>query len=580
MGVEPQSETNWHYADEYRVPRICFINKINQIGGDFYKSLESIRDRLSDHAVPVQIPIGFEKDIKGVVDLVKMKAYVYEDFKDKELKEEDVPEDMKAEAEKYRTELIEKAADFDDSLMEKYLEGSEVSEEELAAAIRNATLTGKFFPVYGGDGRGVIVETILDGVINYLPSPVELPPVEGLKPGTEEKVERPAEDEAPFSALAFKIATDPYVGTLTFFRVYSGVLKNGGYILNTTKDNRERVGRIVKMHANHREEVSEVYAGDIAAIVGLKDTGTGDTLTDPQNPVILEQISFPEPVIEQKVTPNTKADQEKMGIALKRLSDEDPTFRVRSDEETGETLIAGMGELHLEVIIDRLKREFNVEATVGQPQVSYRETITGSAQGEGKYIRQSGGRGQYGHAKIKIEPRERGEGFEFTDSIKGGAIPSEFISPVQKGVKEAVDKGIVAGYPMVDVAVELYDGSFHEVDSSEGAFKIAGSMAFQEAARQAKPIILEPIMKVSILTPMEFFGDVTGDISSKRGRIESMEDRDNIKVVEAMVPLSQMFGYATNLRSMTQGRGSFTMEFADYEPLPKNLEQEVVEGRQ
>ncbi len=579
MGVEPQSETNWHYADEYKVPRLCFINKINQTGGDFYKSLDSILERLTPNAVPVQLPIGFEKDVRGVVDLINMKAYTYEDFRDKELVEEEIPEDIRESANKYRTLLIEKAAEFDDSLMEKYLDGSEISREELVGAIRKGTIKNKIFPVYGGDGRGVMVETILDGVINFLPSPSDLLPVEGINPKTEQIEKRLPKDEEPFTALAFKIATDPYVGALTFFRVYSGTLAGGSYVLNVSKNNRERVGRIVKMHANRREEIDEVYTGDIAAFVGLKNTTTGDTLSDPENPIILEKIDFPEPVIGQKISPNTKVDQEKMGSALYKLMEEDPTFRVSSDPETGETIISGMGELHLEVLVERMRREFSVDATVGKPRVSYRETITKSAEAEGKYIRQSGGRGQYGHVFLRLSPLARGEGFEFIDSIKGASIPKEFIPAVRKGVKEALDKGVVAGHRVIDVRVELYDGSFHEVDSSESAFKIAGSIAFQEAVKRGVPIILEPIMNVQTIAPEKFFGDVTGDISAKRGRIESMEDRPNIKVVNASIPLSEMFGYATQLRSMTQGRGSFTMEFLDYEPLPKSLEEEVKEGR-
>ena len=579
-GVEPQSETNWHYADEYKVPRMCFINKLDRTGASFEDSFKSIRDRLTKKAIAVQLPIGMEADFKGVVDLLEMKAYHFEGDKGEKIVEVEIPADMKDEAAKRRAELIEMIAENDDTLTEKYLAGEEISMEDLKRVMRKAVIDVNLIPVFCGTAlKNKGVQLVLDAVVDYLPSPLDLPPVEGKDPKTGEPVFKKASDDEPFAALAFKVATDPFVGTLTYFRIYSGSLTKGSYVYNATKETQERVGRILRMHANHREEVDAIYAGEIGALVGLKDTTTGDSLTDPNHPVILEEIKTPEPVIEQRVTPKTKADQEKMGIALKKLSDEDPTFRVRSDEETGETLIAGMGELHLEVIIDRLKREFNVEASVGQPQVSYRETITKPSEAEGKYIRQSGGRGQYGHAKIKVTPRDRGEGFEFTDSIKGGVIPSEFIPAVRKGVTEALNKGTIAGYPMVDIGVELYDGSFHEVDSSESAFKIAGSMALQEGVRQGAPIILEPIMKVQVITPMDFFGDVTGDISSKRGRIESMEDRANIKVVEAMVPLSEMFGYATNLRSMTQGRGSFTMEFANYEPLPKNLEQEVIEGR-
>ncbi|MDP3953327.1 MAG: elongation factor G [bacterium] len=578
-GVEPQSETNWHYADQYHVPRICFINKLDRTGANFEKSFDSIRKRLTPKAIALQLPIGLEADYVGVVDLLTRKAYGSEGEMGEIVKEIPVPEDMKEEVEKRRAELIERIAENDEALTEKYLAGEDIPVEDLKAVMRKAVLKVGMVPVLCGSAlKNKGVQLLLDAVVDYLPSPVDLPPVEGIDPKGE-VASRETKDEAPFAALAFKVATDPFVGTLTYFRVYSGVLKQGSYILNATKGAQERVGRILRMHANHREEVQEIYAGEIGALVGLKDTTTGDTLTDPAHPIILEKISTPEPVIEQKVTPKTKVDQEKMAIALRKLSEEDPTFRVRGDEETGETLIAGMGELHLEVIIDRMKREFKVEATVGQPQVSYRETINKSAEGEGKYIRQSGGRGQYGHAKVTVTPLDRGAGFEFTTSIKGGAIPQEFIPAIEKGVKEALTRGIVAGYPIVDVGVDLYDGSFHEVDSSEAAFKIAGSMAFQEGAKRGEPIILEPIMKVQVITPMEFFGDVTGDISSKRGRIESMEDRENVKVIESKIPLSEMFGYATKLRSMTQGRGSFTMEFSSYEPLPKSLEQAVVEGR-
>lgn len=578
-GVEPQSETNWHYADEYKVPRMCFINKLDRVGANYEKSLKSIKDRLTPKAIPIQLPIGNESDFKGVVDLLTRKAYEFHGDMGEKMEEVDIPENMKDEVEKRRKELIEMIVENDEALTEKYLGGEEIPLEDLKKVMRKAVLGLDIIPVLCGTAlKNKGVQLILDAVVDYLPAPVDLPPVEGIDPKTEETVKKYPKDDDPFAALAFKVATDPFVGTLTYFRVYSGSLSRGSYVLNATKENQERVGRILRMHANHREEVDEIFAGEIGAIVGLKDTTTGDSLTDPSHPVILERIATPEPVIEQKVTPKTKADQEKMSVALRKLSDEDPTFRVRSDEETGETLIAGMGELHLEVIVDRLKREFNVEATVGQPRVSYRETITKDAEGEGKYIRQSGGRGQYGHAKITVKPAERGEGFSFTNSIKGGIIPQEFIPAVQKGIEEALDRGVVAGYSLVDLEVDLYDGSYHDVDSSESAFKVAGSMALQEAVKQAGPVILEPIMKVQVITPMEFFGDVTGDVSSKRGRIESMEDRDNIKVIDARVPLAEMFGYATKLRSMTQGRGSFTMEFGSYEQLPKSLESEIAEG--
>jgi len=579
MGVEPQSETVWRQADSFEVPRMCFINKINQIGGDFYKSLDSIRQRLSPNAYPIQIPIGFEKDIIGIIDLVKMKAYTYTDFKDKELKEQEIPEDLKEKAEKFRHELLEKVVESDNTLMEKYLRGDEISEQEFVKAIRKSTLKGNFFPILGGDGRGVIVETILDAIINYLPSPKEIPAIQGENPKTGEKITPPPSDDAPFSSLAFKVATDPFVGNLTYFRVYSGKLEAGSYVLNASNGKKERIGRIVRMHANHREEVKEIFAGEIGAIVGLKGTTTGDTLCDPNNPIVLEKIDFPDPVIYISIEPKTKADQEKMGLALKRLSDEDPTFKLRTDEETGQTIISGMGELHLEIIVDRMKREFGVEANIGRPQVAYKETILGIAEAEGKYIRQSGGRGQYGHVWLKIEPLERGKGFEFINEIKGGIIPIEYIPAIEKGVKEAAAKGVYAGYPVVDFKITLYDGSFHEVDSSESAFKIAGSMSFQSAAKRAKLVLLEPIMKVEVIVPEQFLGDATGDLSSKRAKIEKMEDRVNVKVINALVPLAEMFGYATQIRSMTQGRGSFTMEFDHYEKVPQNVAEKIVEGK-
>ena len=579
MGVEPQSETVWRQADSFEVPRMCFINKINQIGGDFYKSLDSIRERLSPNAYPIQIPIGFEKDIVGIIDLVKMKAYTYTDFKDKELKEQEIPEDLKEKAEKFRHELLEKVVESDNALIKKYLKGDEISEQEFIKAIRKSTLKGNFFPILGGDGRGVIVETILDAIINYLPSPKEIPAIQGENPKTGEKIIPLPSDYAPFSSLAFKVATDPFVGNLTYFRVYSGKLEAGSYVLNASNGKKERIGRIVRMHANHREEVKEIFAGEIGAIVGLKGTTTGDTLCDPDDPILLEKIDFPDPVIYISIEPKTKADQEKMGLALKRLSDEDPTFKLRTDEETGQTIISGMGELHLEIIVDRMKREFGVEANIGRPQVAYKETILGIAEAEGKYIRQSGGRGQYGHVWLKIEPLERGKGFEFINKIKGGIVPIEYIPAIEKGVKEAAVKGVYAGYPVVDFKITLYDGSFHEVDSSESAFKIAGSISFQSAAKRAKLVLLEPIMKVEVIVPEQFLGDATGDLSSKRAKIEKMEDRVNVKVINALVPLAQMFGYATQIRSMTQGRGSFTMEFDHYEKVPQNVAEKIVEGK-
>ncbi|MBU0596896.1 elongation factor G [Patescibacteria group bacterium] len=581
MGVEPQSETVWRQADKYHVPRMCFINKINQTGGDFYKSLESIRDRLGKQAHPIQLPIGFEKEINGIVDLVKMKAYTYNSFDDKELVESEIPEDMKEKAEKYRAELIEVAVEGDDVIMEKYLNGEELSVEEVRKAIRKSTLAGKLFPIMGGDGRGVIVETMLDSVSYYLPSPLDVTDIKGIDPDTEEEMHREASDDQPFSALVFKIATDPFVGKLAFFRIYSGMLKSGSYILNTTTGKKERIGRIVRMHANDREEVQEVFAGEIAAAVGLKDTFTGHTICDENNPIILESIVFPEPVISVAVEPNTKSDQEKMGLALSKLAEEDPTFRVSTDEETLQTIIAGMGELHLEILVDRMKREFKVECNVGAPQVAYKEAIKTSAEAEGKYVKQSGGRGQYGHCWLKLEPMEPGseKEFEFVDEVRGGVIPKEYIPAIQKGVREAIDRGIVAGYPIVDVKVTVYDGSFHEVDSSEIAFKMAGSMAFQAAARKANPVVMEPVMKVEVTTPEEYMGDVVGNLSSRRGQIQEMIERGQIKVVKATVPLSEMFGYTTDLRSMTQGRASSNMEFGHYAEVPKNIETEIVEGK-
>ena len=579
-GVEPQSETNWHYADEYNVPRICFINKLDRTGASFFDSFQSIKDRLTEKALLIQLPIGLEEKFEGVVDLLRIKSVRFEGSLGEKVVEGEVPENMKADVEKYRHEMVERIAETDDKLTEKYLGGGEISEDELRTALRNAVLKVELIPVLCGSAlKNKGVQLMLDAVVDSFPSPVDLPPVKGTDPKTEAEIERKPSDEEPFAALAFKVAADPYVGTLTYFRVYAGVLQKGVYVLNATKDEKERIGRILRMHANHREEVEEIYAGEIGALVGLKDTTTGDTLTDPEKPIVLEKIDFPEPVIDQKISPKTKVDQEKMGVALRKLAEEDPTFRVSGDPESGETIISGMGELHLEVLVERMKREFKVEATVGQPRVSYRETVTKEAEAEGKYIRQSGGRGQYGHVFLRVKPLEQGAGFEFIDSIKGGSIPQEYIPAVEKGVKEALDKGVVAGYRVVDVEVDLYDGSFHEVDSSEAAFKIAGSMAFQEAVKRADPIVLEPIMKVQVIIPEEFFGDVTGDVSSKRGRIESMEDRSKNKVVNASIPLSEMFGYATKLRSMTQGRGSFTMEFSKYEQAPKNVTELIKEGK-
>jgi len=579
-GVEPQSETNWHYADEYEVPRICFINKLDRMGADFEKSLSSIKERLTPNALPIQLPIGMEGDFVGVVDLIKNKAFEFEGEKGEKVVEIPIPEKMKVEVQKRRHELVERIATEDNELTTKYLEGKDISEEELRAVLRKATIRVSLIPVLCGSAlKNKGVQLILDAVVDFLPSPLDLKGVKGINPKNNEEITREPKDEEPFAALAFKIAADPYVGTLTYFRVYSGILKRGSYILNATKNNQERVGRILKMHANHREEIEEIYTGEIGALVGLKNTTTGDTLSDQDNPIILESIEFPEPVISQRISPRTKADQEKMGLALRKLAEEDPTFKVSGDQETGETIIAGMGELHLEVLVERMKREFGVGADVGKPRVAYKETITNDASAEGKYIRQSGGRGQYGHVWLRAKAGERGSGLVFINEIRGGTIPQEFIPAVEKGVKEAMSRGVIAGYPLVDMEVALYDGSYHEVDSSEAAFKIAASMALQESVRRAKPIILEPIMKIQVLAPGDFLGDVTGDISSKRGKIEAMSDRESIKVIDAKVPLSEMFGYATKLRSITQGRGSSTMEFFAYEPVPKNLEQMIVEGK-
>ncbi len=579
-GVEPQSETNWHYADEYNVPRVCFINKLDRLGASFEQSLASIKERLTPYAIPLQLPIGLEADFRGLIDLLQEKAFEFQGEHGERVVEIPIPADLKAETEKRRHELVEAIADADEILLDKYLAGKELTIDELRPGLRKATIQNKIIPVLCGSAlKNKGVQFVLDAVVDCLPSPLDLPPVKGTDPKTGEEIARRADDNEPFTALAFKIATDPYVGTLTYFRNYGGVLRRGSYILNASKNEQERVGRVVRMHANQREEVEEVYAGEIAAIVGLKSTGTGDTLTAPESPIILEKISFPEPVIGIRIEPKTKADQEKMGLALRRLADEDPTFRVAGDPETGETIISGMGELHLEIIVDRLKREFSVEANVGRPQVAYKETITSGAEAEGKYIRQSGGRGQYGHVWLRLKPLERGQGFVFVNQIRGGIIPNEFIPAVEKGVREALDKGVLAHYPMIDVEVALYDGSFHEVDSSEAAFKIAGSIAFQEAAKLAKPAMLEPIMKVQVIVPQNFLGEVTGDLNSRRGKIEIISDRLNVKIIDAQVPLSEMFGYATTLRSLTQGRGSFNMEFSRYETVPQNVAQLIIEGK-
>ncbi len=577
MGVEPQSETVWRQADKYRVPRICFINKINQTGGDFYSSLDTIHERLGKHAYPIHLPIGFEQAINGIVDLIEMKAYSYSDFTDKELTVGDVPEDMVEKCQTYREQLIEAALEHDDELLEKYLEAGELSVDEIKRAVRAAVLTGKFFVVSGGDGRGVIVEKLLDAAVDFLPSPLDVPAIEGEDPSSGEPASRKVSDEEPFSALAFKVATDPYVGKLTFFRVYSGTVEAGSYALNSNTGTKERLGRIVRLHANSREDVDKVFTGDIAAAVGLKDTTTGDTLCDEKNPIMLENIVFPEPPVAVAIEPKTKADQEKMSIALQKLAEEDPTFQVSTNDETGQTIVAGMGELHLDIIVDRMKREFKVEADVGKPQVAYREAITKPVKDvEAKFIRQTGGRGQYGHVIIDVEPRERGEGFEFENAIVGGSIPKEYIKPVEEGIKEALASGIIAGYPVIDVAVKLHDGSYHDVDSSEVAFKIAGSMAIQSAVKRAAPVLLEPVMRVEVITPEDFMGEVMGDINSRRGRVEKMEDRSNSKIIDAFVPLAEMFGYTTDLRSMTQGRAASSMELDRYEPVPRNIADEII----
>lgn len=583
MGVESQSETVWRQADKYNVPRICFINKINQTGGDFYKSLESIHNRLSKHAFPVMLPIGFEQAINGVVDLIEMKAYTYTEFHDKELVEGEIPADMLDQVKKYRSLLIENAVAEDEEMLEKFFEVGEdgLSVDEIKQAIRTATLTGRFFPVTGGDGRGVIVEKVLDMVNDYLPSPLDTGSTWGTHPKTGDEIERKPSESEPFASLAFKITSDPFVGKLAYFRVYSGKITSGSYVYNSSTGEKERVGRIVRLHADKREEVTEVGAGDIAAIVGLKATTTGNTLCDQNNQIVLESIDFPEPPVSIAIEPKTKSDQEKMSLALQRLAEEDPTFKIKVDDETGQTVISGMGELHLEILVDRMKREFNVEANIGAPQVAYRETIKKeNVEAQGKFIRQSGGRGQYGDAWVRISPNEAGAGFEFVNSIKGGVIPSEYIKPVEEGVKESLTTGVIAGYPVVDVKVELYDGSYHDVDSSEMAFKIAGSMATTAAMKLANPVLLEPVMKVVVVTPEEFMGDVIGDLNSKRGRIESMEDlQAGVKEIKAFVPLGEMFGYTTNLRSNTKGRASSSMELDHYAEVPNHVAEAIASKR-
>ena len=582
MGVEAQSETVWRQANKYGVPRICFINKINQTGGDFYKSLGTIHARLTKNALPIHLPIGFEKDINGVVDLVEMKAYTYTDYADHELVQGEIPADMLEKAQNARSLLVEAAVEADDALFERFLEQGEesITIPELKAALRKRVLAGNFFLVSGGDGRGVIVEKLLDIMVDYLPSPLDVDAIWGINPKSGEEIERKPSDAEPLAALAFKIATDPFVGKLIFVRVYSGKLNAGSYILNTTTGEKERVGRIVRMHADKREEIDSVSAGDIAAVIGLKDTFTGHTLADPAHPIALESITFPEPPVSIAVEPKTKADQEKMGIALQRLAEEDPTFRVHTDEETGQTIMSGMGELHLDILVDRMRREFNVEANIGEPQVAFRESIKGTSAVQGKHAKQSGGRGQYGDVWIKFEPNEPGKGFEFFDEIKGGVVPQEYRKPVEVGVRETLDSGVIAGYPVVDVKATLHDGSYHDVDSSELAFKLAGALATREGIRQAKPILLEPVMRVEVTTPEEFMGDVIGDLNSRRGRIEAMDDLNGgAKLVKAIVPLANMFGYTNDIRSMSQGRAASTMELAQYEEVPPNVAQEIIEKR-
>ncbi|NLL45363.1 MAG: elongation factor G [Clostridiales bacterium] len=578
-GVEPQSETVWRQADHYHVPRMIYVNKMDIVGADFFNVVEMVRDRLKCNAVPIQLPIGSESDFRGIVDLVEMNADVYYDDLGQDMRVEEIPEDMRELAEEHRIMLLEAVSDFDDEIMMLYLEGEEVPTEMLKSAIRKATVAVDMIPVVCGTSyRNKGVQKLLDAIVDYMPSPLDVPPIEGINPSTGEAETRPSDDAAPFSALAFKIMTDPYVGRLSFFRVYSGKVDAGTTVINSTKGQRERLGRILQMHANHREDTATVYSGDIAAVVGLKNTTTGDTLCDEKNPIILESMEFPEPVIRVAIEPKTKAGQEKMGIALAKLAEEDPTFKTYTDNETGQTIIAGMGELHLEVIVDRLLREFKVEANIGKPQVSYKETIKKSANADTRYVRQSGGKGQYGHVKITVEPNESGKGYEFIDKIVGGAIPKEYIPAIDQGIRGAMQSGILAGYNVVDVKVTLYDGSFHEVDSSEMAFKIAGSMAFKEACQKASPTLLEPIMKVVVTVPEDYMGDVMGDISARRGQISGMETRSGATQINSFVPLSEMFGYATDLRSKTQGRGNYSMEPSHYVEIPKSIQDEIIKA--
>ena len=580
QGVEPQSETVWRQADKYNVPRIAFANKMDKTGGDFFMTLESIHKRLSPNAVAIQYPLGKEGGFMGVVDLVQMKAFTFEGQHGEKIVEIAIPDDVKDGVAQFRATLIEKVSEHDDVLMEKFLEGKEPTVEEIKTALRKATINSKLYPILCGTAlQNKGVQLVLDAVVDYLPCPLDLPAIKATNPNTNAEVEVKPDDKADFCGLAFKIASDPFVGKLIFFRVYSGVLKSGSYILNSSTGAKERIGRLVQMHANSRQEIEEVHAGDIAAAIGLKDTITGNTLCDPDHPILLESIKFPEPVIQIAIEPKTKADQDKMGIALSRLAEEDPTFRVSSNEETAQTLIAGMGELHLEIIVDRMKREFKVEANVGKPQVAYRETIQKQIEQEGKYIKQSGGRGQYGHVWLRLEPVEPGVGYSFESEIKGGIIPQEYIPAIDKGVKESMKTGVLAGYPMVDVKAVVFDGSYHDVDSSEVAFKVAASMAFKDGCKRADPCLLEPIMNVEVTTPEEFMGDIMGNLNSKRGRIESMEDRGMGKVIRAKVPLANMFGYATDLRSMSQGRASYSMEFFAYEKVPQNAADLIIKER-
>ena len=576
-GVEPQTETVWRQATTYGVPRIVFANKMDKIGADFLYSVRTIHERLQANAHPIQLPIGAEDEFSGIIDLIKMKAEIYTNDLGTDIQETDIPEDLQDLAEEWREKLVEAVAETDEELMERYLEGDEISQEELKAAIRKATCAAEFYPVLCGSAfKNKGVQLMLDAVVDYLPSPLDVPAIKGIDPNTDAEVERHSSDEEPFSALAFKVMTDPFVGRLTFFRVYSGTLQSGSYVKNSTKGKRERVGRILQMHANSRQEIPEVFSGDIAAAVGLKDTTTGDTLCDEKAEVILESMEFPDPVIEVAIEPKSKADQDKMGIALQKLAEEDPTFRAYTNQETGETVIAGMGELHLDIIVDRMRREFKVEANVGAPQVSYRETFRSATQAEGKFVRQSGGKGQYGHVWIEFTPNEEGAGFEFENAIVGGVVPREYIPAVEAGLKDAMENGVLAGFPMVDIKAKLYDGSYHDVDSSETAFKVAASLALRAAAKKANPSILEPMMAVEITVPEEYFGDVMGHVNSRRGRVEGSEVRGNAQIVKGMIPLSEMFGYATTLRSATQGRGTFSMTFDHYEDVPKSIAEEII----